>query len=322
MKRILVAAAVVWGILSGGAITARAQAGPIGGVDMAVVVPTNAFDRFSEKGGVFAPYLGYMFNDYVGVMAQGQVLGAPNKDRPGILDDDATWALAGTAGPRLALPMGPLEVYITGQAGGMTGLAPHSSITDSSWGFSTGGGINVDVTDNFSVGLTGRWNRFYQRVHHVGDVRYASAGISLNLKTAPPPPPPPVAQAAPPPPPPPPPPPMKKKIVLRGVNFDFNKATIRPDARPILDEAIHILKMEGTVDIVAEGHTDSVGTDAYNQKLSIRRANAVKDYLVKGGIPASRIQIEGYGETRPVASNDTAEGRAQNRRVELRVLNQ
>jgi outer membrane protein OmpA-like peptidoglycan-associated protein len=114
-------------------------------------------------------------------------------------------------------------------------------------------------------------------------------------------------------------PPVQKRIVLRGVHFDFDKATIRKEARPILDEAIATLQREGTVSVVAEGHTDSRGSDTYNQTLSLRRATAVRDYLVAGGIGSSRIQVQGFGESRPVASNDTDDGRAQNRRVELRV---
>jgi OOP family OmpA-OmpF porin len=87
----------------------------------------------------------------------------------------------------------------------------------------------------------------------------------------------------------------------------------------VLDEAVATLKQEGAIAVVAEGHTDAVGSDEYNQALSLRRANAVRDYLVAGGIDAARIQVEGYGESRPVASNDTDDGRAQNRRTELRV---
>jgi OOP family OmpA-OmpF porin len=107
--------------------------------------------------------------------------------------------------------------------------------------------------------------------------------------------------------------------VLRGVNFDFDKSNIRADARPILDQAITMLKEEGTITIIAEGHTDAVGSDQYNERLSMRRATAVKDYLVRGGISSNRIEIRGLGESQPVASNETADGRAQNRRVELRV---
>jgi OOP family OmpA-OmpF porin len=157
-------------------------------------------------------------------------------------------------------------------------------------------------------------------VHGTGDAKYITTGVSLTYNFGaeePPPPPPPPAPApraeAPAP------RPAEKKIVLRGVNFDFDKANIRADARPILDQAVTMLKEEGTITIVAEGHTDAVGSDQYNERLSVRRATAVKDYLVRGGISASRIEIRGLGESQPVASNETADGRAQNRRVELRV---
>jgi OOP family OmpA-OmpF porin len=80
-----------------------------------------------------------------------------------------------------------------------------------------------------------------------------------------------------------------------------------------------VLKQEGSVDIVVEGHTDSVGTDQYNLGLSRRRAETVQTYLVDHGVARSRITAEGMGESKPVASNDSADGRAQNRRVELHL---
>jgi outer membrane protein OmpA-like peptidoglycan-associated protein len=120
--------------------------------------------------------------------------------------------------------------------------------------------------------------------------------------------------------PPPTPAPIKKKIVLRGVNFDFDKSNIRPDAVPILDEAAKTLKEYGDVTVSVDGYTDSIGTEEYNQRLSVRRANAVKEYLEKQGVAASRMTARGFGESNPVATNETAEGRAQNRRVELIVM--
>lgn len=129
---------------------------------------------------------------------------------------------------------------------------------------------------------------------------------------------------APPPPPPPPmplPPPASKRIVLRGVNFDFDKNEIRPDSRPMLDAAIRILKENPDVRIAVEGFTDAIGSDDYNKALSMRRAEAVFQYLVNGGIDPERMKVAGYGKSRPVASNDTPSGRAQNRRVELHVVN-
>jgi len=132
------------------------------------------------------------------------------------------------------------------------------------------------------------------------------------------PPPAPAARPAPPPPPAPAPAPVEERIVLRGVNFDFDKAEIRPDAAVILDEAASMLgSSSGTVRV--EGHTDSVGAEAYNQSLSERRANAVKDYLAGKGVDSSRLSAAGFGESNPVASNDTADGRALNRRVELNL---
>jgi len=143
-------------------------------------------------------------------------------------------------------------------------------------------------------------------------------GVALTLgeKCEKAPPPPVVAEA---PPPPPPPPPTKKRIVLRGVNFDFDKSNIRPVDVPVLEEAVKTLKDEGLPAVIAIGYTDSIGTDAYNQKLSERRADSVKRWLVEHGIPADKITAEGRGKNDPVATNETADGRAQNRRVELKV---
>ncbi len=124
----------------------------------------------------------------------------------------------------------------------------------------------------------------------------------------------------PPPPAPEPPPVVKQRIVLRGVNFDFDKATIRPDAAEILDEAARILRDQRDVRVSVDGHTDARGTDEYNERLSERRAAAVLDRLERLGVEGNRLQPQGFGESRPVASNETEEGRAQNRRVELNVI--
>ena len=111
-------------------------------------------------------------------------------------------------------------------------------------------------------------------------------------------------------------------IDLKGVNFDFDKATLRPDAVTILNEAIDILKKYPQLKVEVAGHTDAVGTDAYNQGLSERRAKTVFDYLTSNGVDAARLNgPTGYGESRPIDSNDTDEGRAKNRRTELNVQN-
>lgn len=111
----------------------------------------------------------------------------------------------------------------------------------------------------------------------------------------------------------------KRTIVLRGINFDFDKANIKPEAEGVLDAAVEALKENPGVSVEVVGYTDSVGTDAYNQGLSERRANAVKDYLASHGVEGSRLTATGRGEANPVADNATDDGRAQNRRVELDV---
>jgi OOP family OmpA-OmpF porin len=135
--------------------------------------------------------------------------------------------------------------------------------------------------------------------------------------------------AKPPPPPPPlpapvpvapaPPPDSCGRIVLRGVNFGFDSAEIDAASAGVLDVAAEQLNGCPNVAVRVDGYTDSIGTDAYNQGLSERRANNVMGHLVDRGVSATRLTATGYGETSPVASNDTEEGRALNRRVELKT---
>ena len=135
---------------------------------------------------------------------------------------------------------------------------------------------------------------------------------------APPPPPPVVAQA--PPPPPPPRPPVSEKVTFAAdAFFDFDKSVLKPEARSKLDDLVGKMAGINLEVIIAVGHTDAVGTDGYNQKLSIRRSDSIKDYLVSKGVEKSRIYSEGKGEKQPVADNNTTEGRAKNRRVEIEV---
>jgi len=128
----------------------------------------------------------------------------------------------------------------------------------------------------------------------------------------------------PPPPPPPPPvaaPPAKgtKIAHIPGPNFEFDKASLTREGRSKVAEAAKVLKDHSSVHVEVAGYTDSVGSDAYNQKLSERRARTVADALIDEGISPSRLTVRGYGESRPVASNATAAGRAENRRVEVVV---
>ena len=102
--------------------------------------------------------------------------------------------------------------------------------------------------------------------------------------------------------------------------FDFDKSVVKPAGKAKLDDLVAKVKGINLEVIIAVGHTDSIGSDAYNQKLSVRRAEAVKAYLVSKGIEKNRIYTEGKGKKQPVASNKTKEGRAKNRRVEIEVV--
>jgi OOP family OmpA-OmpF porin len=111
----------------------------------------------------------------------------------------------------------------------------------------------------------------------------------------------------------------EKILSLEGVNFDHDKAMIKAESRPILDNAVKVLNENASVHVRVEGHTDSDGTDAYNMGLSQRRAEAVVAYLTAAGIDAGRLSAVGYGESSPVAPNDSKENKYKNRRVDLVV---
>jgi outer membrane protein OmpA-like peptidoglycan-associated protein len=143
------------------------------------------------------------------------------------------------------------------------------------------------------------------------------------------------APPAPPPPPPPAPPPCEMPkageamtlagckqndvLILRGVNFDFDKATLTLNAKTILDQVASALAARPDIKVEIDGHTDGKGSVSYNQKLSERRAASVKAYLVGKGIDAGRMSSAGFGKSMPIADNSTDDGRALNRRVELKV---
>jgi OOP family OmpA-OmpF porin len=115
--------------------------------------------------------------------------------------------------------------------------------------------------------------------------------------------------------------PTATKIVLNADTFfDFDKSVIKPEGRRILDQVAQKVQTMNLETLIATGYTDSIGTEAYNLKLSQRRANAVKKYLVSRGVDANHIYAEGKGESNPIASNKTREGRAHNRRVEIEIV--
>lgn len=107
------------------------------------------------------------------------------------------------------------------------------------------------------------------------------------------------------------------RATLRGVTFDFNAATLRPSAESVLARAAAALKAKPTLSVVVQGHTDSVGDDAFNQTLSERRAETVRAWLTAHGVPAAHLSAAGFGKRVPIADNDSDTGRAKNRRVEL-----
>jgi len=112
----------------------------------------------------------------------------------------------------------------------------------------------------------------------------------------------------------------EKPVVLQGVNFEFDKAVLTADSRQILDRVAASLLTHPDVKVEVGGHTDSDGSSDYNLDLSDRRAKAARDYLVGKGVPASQLTARGYGETQPIADNNTADGKARNRRVELKRI--
>ena len=115
--------------------------------------------------------------------------------------------------------------------------------------------------------------------------------------------------------------PVAEKVTFAAdVLFDFDKSVVKPDGKAKLDDLASKVRGVNLEVVIAIGHADSIGSDAYNQKLSVRRAESVKAYLVSKGIEANRIYTEGKGEKQPVADNRTREGRAKNRRVEIEVI--
>ncbi|MBA2723266.1 MAG: OmpA family protein [Methylibium sp.] len=165
------------------------------------------------------------------------------------------------------------------------------------------------------------------------DNSWSPATADQRCDGAPPPPaPPPAPVAAPAPAPVAPPPPAPAPIIVvpapvsekvtfaADTFFDFDKAVLKPAGREKIDDLVGKMSGMNLEVIIAVGHTDSIGSDAYNQRLSLRRANAVKAYIQSKGVEQNRIYVEGKGEKQPVADNKTAEGRAKNRRVEIEVV--
>jgi OmpA-OmpF porin, OOP family len=208
-------------------------------------------------------------------------------------------------------------------------------------------GVMIDVAENSSGSFMfqlrpeakARWD-FINRTGQSTFVDYmAMLGATFAFgPSRPPPSPPPVAAPPPPPPPPPPAPPpprcpppppgavldehgcARQEVTLRGVTFEFNRATLTPQSRPVLDAVATDLKAHPRMKVELQGHTDNVGSAEYNLRLSQERAESVRDYLISQGVAPEQLTAKGYGLTRPEADNRTEAGRALNRRVVMVVI--
>jgi len=161
----------------------------IAGADLGLASPIDNFRDRANNGGVIAPFVGYMLNDFLGVLGQAQVAGFPVANASGTQDND-TWPLAGLVGPRLSIPLSfgesPSELYLTWTGGAFTGLTAGTPVSRTSWGYSTGGGFNLGVTPRFMIGPFVRYNWLDQRVNEGGQerVRYFTAGVGITYNIA------------------------------------------------------------------------------------------------------------------------------------------
>ncbi|MES1999977.1 MAG: OmpA family protein [Pseudomonadota bacterium] len=222
--------------------------------------------------------------------------------------------------------------YLVAGAGGVQSRA--TGLSETNWAANAGVGVMSWMHD---IALRGdvryRYLDSVGSVHHMGDwIATVGLMIPLGAKPVPPAPAPapapeptPAPVAAPEPAPEPAPaierPAPQTKIIFEGTNFDFDKATLRPAGKAKLDENVKTLMAYPDINVDIVGYTDSIGTAKYNQGLSNRRAATVKKYMESKGVAASRMNTKGMGEKDPIASNKTAAGRAENRRVEIVILN-
>lgn len=318
------------------------------GGDLGAAIPVSEFQDSANVGGLVAPFFGYRFSkdgyaltpmlrtqwgffpakdqDITYPVGQEPSAGDNRVIRRRIVESDMQSLFAGTGGFRVSMIDATKEIFFGAHGGYYTDLAS-GPVRGAGPGFSIEVGINYQMLERTQIGVFVRRDEAFmdgslQPGNEDRNLEYITTGLSLTQLF-------PAAAAPPPPAPPPPPPPatpapeptpeVQKKIILRGVNFAFDSDRISEEAKPILDQAASTLKEAGDVNVSIEGHTDSVGSEEYNLGLSRRRAASVSNYLEQSGIDSSRLQTSGFGESQPVASNETAEGRAQNRRVELRV---
>jgi OmpA-OmpF porin, OOP family len=324
MKRIMIAGVVAAGLILGGTATAAEQPGQWYVSPMASVIWVDD-NRLTDDDVGAALSIGHAFSDAWNVEFHSfgyQLEG---------LDDTDYWGL-GVDFMHVFYRSERISPYLLGGGGWNVknrqfGSDNKNSYLNAAFGFLT------DIVPGGSVALrTELRYRFDGQSPSAKDLML-NVGLQIPFGSPraqpapaaapPPPPPPPPAEPAPPPPPPPPPPPAPvpgEIIQLEGVQFAFASDAIAADERGALRDAVETLKRYPQLRVEIAGHTDSRGSAVYNQGLSERRARAVLDYLANAGIERSRMTSRGYGQTAPIADNATDAGRAQNRRVELRVL--
>jgi OmpA-OmpF porin, OOP family len=272
-----------------------------------------------DDADTFGLRAGYNFTENLGL--EGFFSYIPTGRNHGKCDkcDDIDLYYYGIEGIYNFMPQNRFVPFLAIGLGGINYNPPTDEPDGNKFTVDYGAGLKIFVTDNIALRVDVRHvlplNERYNDLLYTFGINFAFGGEEKVVE----------AKVEEPLPPPTPPPAPKTVIIEKGrqtldVKFDFDKATIKKGHYKNIDDLAGVMKDYSDLNVVIEGHTDSVGTDAYNKKLSRKRADAVKKYMVeRGGIDANRISAVGYGEERPIASNDTDEGRLRNRRVEAVV---
>jgi OOP family OmpA-OmpF porin len=282
--------------------------------------------NFALEGGYFdLGKFGFNANTAPAGTLNGNIkLTGVNLDAVGILPITERFSVLGRAGVNYARARDSFS-----GTGAVTVVDPNPSTRGAN--YKLGLGVQYAFTEALAMRAEVERYRINDAVGRKGDVDLISVGLVYHFggktpSTAPRAPVPEIIAAAPepvvvPPPPAPAPVPVSEKVTFAAeALFDFDKSSVKPEGKAALDDLLNKLQGMNTEVMITVGHTDSIGNDAYNQKLSVRRAEAVKAYLVSKGIDAARVYTEGKGKTQPIADNKTAEGRAKNRRVTVEVV--